>query len=236
MKDAARLSESIGKEEERERKNAQAAEEKRRRDEDHQRRTNDARQKSLTAANSEANRALQQRVKELEAQVVAQLEAQATAAPKSRPSPPPGEQQVYDVFISHASEDKREFVDEFAYKARQAGLKVWYDSFTLEWGDSLRQKIDAGLAGSYFGVVVLSRSFFAKQWTNYELDGLLERALDGNSRLLPLWHRLPKDEVQKFAPSLAGRKALDTSLFSTDEIVSELVKLRDKYIFPDPEL
>jgi hypothetical protein len=35
------------------------------------------------------------------------------------------------------------------------GLKVWYDEWTLTIGDSLRQKIDEGLAGSEFGIVVL---------------------------------------------------------------------------------
>lgn len=229
-KDAARLQETIMKEEERERKAAQAADDKRRRDEGARRRADDKRQKTAAAASAEANRALQQRVSELEAQVLAQLEAQADAAPAFKPVPPAGEQEVYDVFISHAWEDKVEFVDEFANKARAAGLRVWYDLFALEWGDSLRQKIDAGLAGSHFGVAVLSPNFFAKQWTNYELDGLMERALDGSGRLLPIWHRLTKDEVQKYAPSLAGRKALDTSLFSTDAIVAELVKLRDRYI------
>lgn len=229
-KDAACLQEKIMKEEERERKTTQSADEKRRRDDDARRRTDEARQKKVAAANAEANRSLQQRVHELEGQILSNLEARAYAAAPFKPVPPVGEQEVYDVFISHAWEDKEEFVDDFANRAKEAGLRVWYDLFALEWGDSLRQKIDAGLAGSHFGVAVLSPNFFAKQWTNYELDGLMERALDGSSRLLPIWHRLTKDEVKKHAPSLAGRKALDTSLFSIDEIVAELVKLRNRYV------
>jgi len=229
-KDAHRLQEKIMKEEERERKNAHATDEKRRRDDEARRRADEARQKKAAVASAEANRSLQRRVHELEGQVLAQLETRADAAPPFKPVPPAGEQEVYDVFISHAWEDKKEFVDDFANKARQAGLRVWYDLFALQWGDSLRQKIDAGLAGSHFGVAVLSPNFFAKQWTNYELDGLMERALDGSSRLLPIWHRLTKDEVKKHAPSLAGRIALDTSLYDIDEIVAKLVKLRDGYV------
>ena len=96
-------------------------------------------------------------------------------------NPPPGTdpddnpQREYDVFISHASEDKEGVVRPLAHVLRRGGLKVWYDEFELRIGDSLRRKIDMGLARSRFGVVVLSRSFFGKGWTNYELDGLVTR-------------------------------------------------------------
>ena len=68
----------------------------------------------------------------------------------------------YDVFISHATEDKDSVVRPLAHALRDGGLSVWYDEFELRIGDSLRRKIDTGLAKSRFGVVVLSRSFFGK--------------------------------------------------------------------------
>jgi hypothetical protein len=85
----------------------------------------------------------------------------------------------FDVFISHASEDKEEVVRPLAEALRNGGLVVWYDEFELKIGDSLRRKIDSGLAHSRFGVVVLSKSFFEKGWTNYELDGLVTRSVSG---------------------------------------------------------
>jgi hypothetical protein len=91
----------------------------------------------------------------------------------------------------------------------------------------LRQEIDRGLAGSYFGVVVLSPNFFAKPWPNYELDGLIQKDLDGAGRILPIWHKLSHDDVKKHSPPLAGRLALNTTM-STDDIVAELVALRDR--------
>lgn len=72
----------------------------------------------------------------------------------------------YDVFISHASEDKDEVVRPLAHALKESGLSVWFDEFELRIGDSLRRKIDRGLANSRFGVIVLSRSFFEKGWTN----------------------------------------------------------------------
>lgn len=51
----------------------------------------------------------------------------------------------YDVFISHASEDKELLVRELAIALRNLGLRVWYDEFTLKPGDSLYESIDRGL-------------------------------------------------------------------------------------------
>lgn len=98
----------------------------------------------------------------------------------------------FDVFIAHASEDKDDVVCELAQALQQADLRVWYDEFELKTGDSLHRKIDKGLANSRFGVIVLSRSFFSKGWTNYELDGLVTRAVTGEQVLLPVWHNVTK--------------------------------------------
>lgn len=74
----------------------------------------------------------------------------------------PGEDELYDVFICHASEDKEEFVKPLVRELNRQGLWVWYDEFELEIGDSLRRSIDQGLSGSHCGIVVLSESFFGK--------------------------------------------------------------------------
>ena len=37
----------------------------------------------------------------------------------------------WDVFISHATEDKEEFVRRLAQALESSGLSVWYDEFTL---------------------------------------------------------------------------------------------------------
>lgn len=229
IKSATALQEKIAKEEERERKKAQDADTKRRRDDEARRKFEEQRQRRIDQANDVAARAMQSRIDELEAQVAAQLEAAASATPPFRPMPANGTSDIYDVFVSHAWEDKAGFVDDLVEKMKDVGLKVWYDTDAIEWGGSIRQSIDSGLAGSYFGIAVFSPDFFAKSWTNYELDGLLERAASGEGRLLPIWHRLSKDDVLKYAPSLANRAALNTSFSSADDIVAELVKLRDRY-------
>ena len=128
----------------------------------------------------------------------------------------------FDAFISHASEDKKDFVAPLADALTNEGLRVWYDEFELSIGDSLRQKIDNGLARSSFGVVVLSPSFFAKNWTQYELNGLIARQMEGEQIILPIWHRLTKNEILNIAPSLTDIVALNSSTETIENIAREI--------------
>lgn len=128
----------------------------------------------------------------------------------------------YDAFISHAWEDKDDLVRPLAEKLTAAGFSIWYAEFKLKVGDSLRRSIDKGLASSRFGIVVLSPSFFAKNWPQYELDGLVAKEMTGGKVILPLWHKVSKDEVMAYSPSLADKVALNTAMFTIDELVKEL--------------
>jgi len=139
--------------------------------------------------------------------------------------PPEVDDREFDVFISHASEDKDEVVRPLAIALQAGGLRVWYDEFELKIGDSLRRKIDKGLANSRFGVVVLSKSFLGKGWANYELDGLVTRAVGGEQVLLPIWHSITKQEVIKFSPSLADKLARNTATHTVEEIATEIVEV-----------
>lgn len=131
----------------------------------------------------------------------------------------------HDIFISHAWEDKADFVEALAHALRAAGAEVWYDDFSLRPGDSLRRSIDKGLGSSRFGIVVLSTHFFKKEWPQKELDGLFQLESSGKSRILPIWHKVSKDEVTGFSPTMADKLALNTSTKSVDEIVADLMAI-----------
>jgi hypothetical protein len=83
----------------------------------------------------------------------------------------------WDVFISHATEDKELFVRPLAITLQHLGVSVWYDEFTLRLGDSLRKSIDRGLSSSRFGLIVISQHFIKKKWPEYELNGLISREI-----------------------------------------------------------
>ena len=134
-------------------------------------------------------------------------------------------QDDYDFFISHANEDKDSFVRGLAEALQAKGARVWYDEFTLRVGDSLRRQIDKGLKNSHFGIVVLSKHFFIKEWAQKELDGLSSLEASGDTRILPIWHEISKDEIVRHSPMLSDKVALNSSLNNTEEIVEKLLEL-----------
>ncbi len=114
----------------------------------------------------------------------------------------------YDVFLSHASDDKSAIATPLYKALTRARISVWYDQSVLTIGDSLRRRIDDGLARCRFGIVILSPKFFSKDWPQRELDGLVAREnASGQKAILPVWHRITKSQVANFSPMLADRLA-----------------------------
>jgi hypothetical protein len=132
----------------------------------------------------------------------------------------------WDIFVSHASEDKEIFVEPLAKRLRRNGYKVWYDKFCLQVGDSVRRSIEKGLIDSKYGLVVLSKNFFSKKWPQRELDSLLSMEDEQNARILPVWLGINHNEVCKFSPLLADKFALNAS----DGIDSIIEKLKERII------
>lgn len=116
------------------------------------------------------------------------------------------------VFLCHASEDKEDVARPLAESLKALGLEVWYDEYELQIGDSLREKIDAGLHSCAYGVVILSHSFFRKRWPQNELNALISREVSAKRKiLLPVWHDVSQEDVARWSPLLADRIALNTS-------------------------
>lgn len=137
------------------------------------------------------------------------------------------DEDEYDVFISHAWEDKEDFVEEFVIELEKLGLKVWYDKAKMKLGDSMRQKIDSGLNKSKYGIVVLSPNYIAegKYWSKTELDGLFQLESVNGKRIIPIWHNLQKKEVMAFSPTIAGKFAASTATQTPEEIAKQIKEL-----------
>ena len=140
------------------------------------------------------------------------------------------EELQYDVFVSHAWEDKEDFVEEFIQELRDLEIRVWYDKSRIKWGDSMRAKIDEGLRKSRFGVAVLSPNYIAegKYWTKAELDGLFQMESVNGKTLLPIWHKLTKKEVMDYSPIIASKLAMNTASMTAKEIAEKLKELLDE--------
>lgn len=129
----------------------------------------------------------------------------------------------YDVFLSHASEDKDGIARPLKEALEVRGLSVWFDEIKIKVGQSIRQEIEKGIDQARFGVVVLSPEFFAKHWTQAELDALFGKKMaTGVNLILPIWHRVTKDEVLAQSPLVAGILALNSSLMTVDEIADAI--------------
>lgn len=133
----------------------------------------------------------------------------------------------YDVFVSHAWEDKEDFVDEFVCELEKLNIKVWYDKKKISWGDSMRARIDEGLKKSKFGIAVLSPNYIAegKYWTKAELNGLFQLESVNGKTLLPIWHNLTKKQVIEYSPIIADKLAMTTANMTPSEIAEELNKI-----------
>jgi hypothetical protein len=95
---------------------------------------------------------------------------------------------------------------------RKAGFKVWLDENELKLGDRLREQIDRGLSRSRYGIVILSKAFFSKDWPQWELNSLIAREANDQKVVLPIWHGVDQEFVARYSPLLADRFAVSTSM------------------------
>jgi hypothetical protein len=147
---------------------------------------------------------------------------------------PAQDREKWDVFISHASEDKP-YVKPLAEALRVAGISVWYDNMVMNWGDDLRPMIDKGLTSCRFGIVVLSKAFLAKKkWTEHELNSLFAREQFGQKLVLPIWHGIQRDDLLAYSPALADRLAKISETDTKDNIVGSLLDLLGRSILDEP--
>jgi len=129
----------------------------------------------------------------------------------------------WDVFICHASEDKSAVVEPLVTALAARRLRVWYDRTILTIGDSLRQKIDEGLAKSRFGIVILSQAFFGKGWPERELNGLVQKEVASQKVILPVWHGVTHADVARYSLPLADRLAGSTEI-GIEALADELLR------------
>ncbi|MCF6461759.1 toll/interleukin-1 receptor domain-containing protein [Clostridium sp. Cult3] len=178
-------------------------------------------QKKLNREQKKIQESYEKRIQELSRQPITNLT-------NSSPNLLHGsEDEEYDVFISHAWEDKESFVNELVEELISMEIRVWYDKDRISWGDSMREKIDEGLRKSKFGIAVLSPNYIAdgKYWTKSELDGLFQLESINGKKLLPIWHNLTKKEVMEYSPIIASRLAMNTATLTPREMAEEMKEL-----------
>ncbi|MFR9546594.1 MAG: toll/interleukin-1 receptor domain-containing protein [Rikenellaceae bacterium] len=141
-------------------------------------------------------------------------------------SQPSTTSKKHDVFVSHASEDKDEYVRELVASLKRVAPDVWYDEDSMEWGDNLLSKITSGLETSEFAIVVFSKSFFGKTWTEFELKELLNKQNSlGVKVVLPLLYNCTTDEFFQKYPFLRDLIFMEANKLSCDDIAMKFAKI-----------
>lgn len=150
--------------------------------------------------------------------------ALATAVPDKNSSTKPARKE-FDVFISHASKDKISYVNELNRIIKKLGINVFYDTDVLSWGDDFKRIIIEGTEKSEFAIIVISKNFFGREWTERELDEFLaQQNARGQKTVLPLLYGITFDELKEKYPTLGDIQAITTKDYSKSEIAILLAK------------
>lgn len=131
------------------------------------------------------------------------------------------------VFISHATEDKERFVNDFYYNLREKGIDAWMDKWEIKYGDSIVTKIfEEGIGECDAFLIVISRTSVKKKWVKEELNSAVIRRIEENIRLIPV----VIDPDVKIPPSInALYRVVVKDLNNYDKELDDLISLLHGY-------
>jgi hypothetical protein len=132
----------------------------------------------------------------------------------------------FDIFLSHSSLDKEEYVSELSDKLEDKGLNIFEDVKVFQIGQSQTEMMNMGILNSRFVVVFLSSNFIESGWSDYEFKSFLNREINEKRIIiLPIWHNVSFEEVQNYNPYLVDKFALDTAKYTVNQIVESIYQV-----------
>lgn len=117
-----------------------------------------------------------------------------------------------DAFICYDSRDK-EFVCSLYTLLTKRLVKVWYDEFSLEVGDSLIKKMEEGLQSCKYAILVISKNFLSnKRWAEREFRSLIHREIKESRKIiLPIWFDVSAENISKYSLDLTDKFAINAT-------------------------
>ncbi len=114
------------------------------------------------------------------------------------------------AFICHDTRDKEKVALTIAINLKKMMCPVWYDEFSLNIGDNLRESIEKGLKECHKCILILTPNFISNNgWTKKEFDSIFTREiLEENKFVLPVWYQVDRTQVYEFCPSLLNIKGV----------------------------
>jgi len=125
---------------------------------------------------------------------------------------------MFDVFISHSSQDKELFVRPLAAKLKAQELSIWFDEDCIDAGDNILLAILSGIREAVCTVLIITENSWPGLWTWVESGmSLTERKL-----LVPVILGEAATTLAVKFPSIAGIKHITVKL--NGDINSEIEK------------
>lgn len=127
------------------------------------------------------------------------------------------------AFICHDTRDKDAVARPIALGLEKRMCWVWFDEYSLNVGDSLRESVERGIKECKRCILVISKNFLGNSgWTKREFDSIFTRELLEKKRLvLPVWHDVTAEEVYEYSPSLLDVYALNWEM-GENEVIRRL--------------
>jgi hypothetical protein len=132
------------------------------------------------------------------------------------------------VYLAHASEDHATLAKPLAERLMTAGIDVWLDEWEIRAGDSLRRKMDAGLAACTHFVVVLTPNSLHKPWVETEIDAGFIRAVGGESRFIGVRAGVAVEELSPFLRSLRCPEMQLDQTAEIDRLIADIYGISRK--------
>jgi hypothetical protein len=114
------------------------------------------------------------------------------------------------AFLSHDSRDKDLIAKPIVHGLAKLACPIWYDEYSLQIGDSLRESIEKGIKETNKCILVLTPNFLKNPgWTKTEFNSVFTKDLLKNNRsILPIWYQVTKEQVYEYSPMLLDTVAL----------------------------
>lgn len=92
----------------------------------------------------------------------------------------------YDIFISHASEDRAAVARPIFEACERLGLKAFLDEEHIAWGEAFTRKINVALGAARTVLAIVSSTSVTKDWPLTEVNTALALEVAGDKIVVPL--------------------------------------------------
>lgn len=109
----------------------------------------------------------------------------------------------FDAFLSYATEDEK-YAGSLFDELQKRGFHIWFAPTQLKLGDPLFRSIEVAMTKCHYGILLISKAYLSKQWTQHEMDTLRRAAVEKRKYVLPVVLSIDKSELESKEPSLSN--------------------------------